>query len=256
MHEELHEEVLNSVKSFAQTGQAVVDLINKLKGSDKDVPHETPVNLTKTDTSFTFTGQSTDLSYFQNNNVMPIDFIEKIPDENIKNAVKEEFNKAALDGKLTIDPKNGTVTVTDKGKKFISKPAFQKATAINLQNLSAQQAQSMCFELNGTAQDLNYFKFSDKLDLTEIFNNSDTATVKKVADNLQKMKDSGLIAIEKSTAKLTEKGANVLNDKLFQVATQGATEKSLAIAGGVPGVIVAVTKKLVSAVTQSAVSSK
>jgi len=43
MHEELHEEVLNSVKSFAQTGQTVVDLINKLNGSDKDVPEPLPI---------------------------------------------------------------------------------------------------------------------------------------------------------------------------------------------------------------------
>lgn len=245
---DLYNEVGNTIKSSIHNAKTIYDFIEKMKENPKEL-------LTATNTDFIFTGQSTDLSYFENFNEMPISFIEQIPDENLKNAVKEEFNKATLDGKLEIDLRKGTIKITDKGRKFIEKPEFKKASAINRQSIIADRTQIMGFELNGTVQDLNFFKYSETLDLKEIIKSPDTETVQKVLGNLGKMQESGYITLENSIVKLTNKGKNLLNDNVFKLASQGASEKIMSAVGGVPGKIFVVTKKIIQSTAQNTINS-
>lgn len=82
---ELYNEMVNTVKTTGKTAMSLIEQLNKLNEDAK-----TPDLLT-TNTDFVFTGQSTDLRYFENCNDMPISLIENIPDEKLKNAVKNEF---------------------------------------------------------------------------------------------------------------------------------------------------------------------
>ena len=92
---------------------------------------------------------------------MPISMIENIPDENLKNAVKNELNKAALSGKIEINKQNGLISITAKGREFINLPEFKQAASVNLSSIIQQQSQTMQFTLTGTVQDLNFFNFAD-----------------------------------------------------------------------------------------------
>ena len=220
---------------------SLIDQINKLNSGTKVNPEN----------GFTFTGQSTDLGYFANSDVMPISMIEKIPDENLKNAIKSEFNKAALSGKVEIDNNKGIISVTEKGKEFINRPEFKKAAAENISNMTIQQSQTMEFALNGTVQDLNFFNHADELNLADIVASSNKEAAQNVLSNLQKMKESGLISVSDSVVKITDKGKNILNNDLFKLASKSAAkgaantavEGAVGAVGSVPGVIVVAVKK-------------
>ncbi len=75
---------------------------------------------------FIFTGQATDLLYFNHAKNMPISEIAKIEDASLQTAVKSTFESAAKDGLLNVNSEKGIISLTDKGKKYISKPSFQK----------------------------------------------------------------------------------------------------------------------------------
>lgn len=223
---DLYNELAGTVKTTGQTVISLVENINRMK-------------------DFVFTGQSTDLRYFENQNKMPISMIENISDENLKNAVKSEFNKAALGGKLEINKQNGVISITPKGKDFINLPEFKKAASSDLSTVM-QQTQTMEFELTGTVQDLNFFNFSDKLDLKDIISSPDKQKVQNVLGNLEKMKESGLISVSDSVVRITDKGKNLLNSDIFKLASKSAADKAMG-AAGVPGIVVAAAKKTVEA---------
>lgn len=229
--EALYNEFKGTFKSTAQTAQTAMSLIEQLNRLNEH----------------TFTGQSTDLNYFAQNNTMPISMIENIPDEPLKYAVKDEFNKAALSGKIEIDNQNGVISITEKGKEFISRPEFKRAAAENLANMKMQQSQTMGFAFTGTVQDLNFFNHSDELNLADVVTSPDKEAVQNVLSNLQKMKESGLISVSDSVVKITDKGKNILNSDLFKLASKGsangAVDKAAAVAGSVPGAVVVAVKK-------------
>lgn len=78
------------------------------------------------ETPFVFTGQFTDLCYFERNEVLAHATINNL-DEELKSAVKDNFEKASKDGLVKIDNKNMYISLTDKGKKYISNPSFIEA---------------------------------------------------------------------------------------------------------------------------------
>ena len=238
---DLYNEVGNTIKSTVSNAKTIYDFMEKIKA-------DTPETLTGVNSDFVFTGQSTDLSYFYNFNEMPIELIEKIPNETLKNAVKDEFNKAVLDGKLEIDTRKGIVKITNKGRKFINKPKFQEALQQNTYNMISQQMQEQIlgFELDGSIQDLNFFNFSK---------NPDTSAVQKIMGNLAEMEKSGFIKMENSFIKITDKGKEIINSDMFKLATKGATEKLISNLGGVSGKIFVITKKLLNSAVQNAVQN-
>lgn len=76
---------------------------------------------------FVFTGQFTDMQYFQNNKILPHTTINSLPDEELKSAVVSNFEMAAKEGLIEIDKENHFMTLTEKGKTYISKPQFKEA---------------------------------------------------------------------------------------------------------------------------------
>lgn len=65
------------------------------------------------------------MSYFSQSDTMPLSAIRNIGDENIKEAVKQNFDKAAQQGLIELDGDN--IRITAKGKDYISQPDFIKA---------------------------------------------------------------------------------------------------------------------------------
>lgn len=227
---------------ISKIGQSIGNLIGYLNNDNK-----------KAGNDFVFTGQSTDLGYFANNDKMPLSMIEDIPDESLKHAIKDELGKAMLDGKLAFDKENNTLVITEKGKEYINRPEFKRAAAENISNTLAEtqvQTETVNIELNGTTQDLNFFNHADELNLADIVASNDKEAVQNVLSNLGKMKDSGLVSVSDNVVKITEKGKSVLNSDLFKLASkgaaQGAAEKAAAAAGSVPGVIIVAAKKAVN----------
>lgn len=229
------------IKTVATAGRSVatlIDYLNKNKNSK---------NATTND--FVFTGQSTDLGYFNTNNTMPLSMIESIPDESLKHAIKDELGKAMLDGKLAFDKENNTLVITEKGKEYINRSEFKRAAAENISHTLTEtqvQTETINIELNGTTQDLNFFNHADELNLADIVASNDKEAVQNVLSNLSKMKDSGLVSVSDNVVKITEKGKSVLNSDLFKLASKGAAQGAAA-AGSVPGVIIVAAKKAVDA---------
>lgn len=229
------------VKTVATAGRSVATLIDYLNKNKND--KKAPTN------DFVFTGQSTDLGYFNTNNTMPLSMIESIPDESLKHAIKDELGKAMLDGKLAFDKENNTLVITEKGKEYINRSEFKRAAAENISHTLTEtqvQTETINIELNGTTQDLNFFNHADELNLADIVASNDKEAVQNVLSNLSKMKDSGLVSVSDNVVKITEKGKSVLNSDLFKLASKGAAQGAAA-AGSVPGVIIVAAKKAVDA---------
>lgn len=230
------QKALNSTKSAV----SLVQYLNNISGGK-----EVSSLLTGSDTSFVFTGQSTDLRYFAKYNEMPISLIEKIPDENLKNAVKDEFNKAALSGKINISPKTGIISITPQGKEFINRPEFKLAAAKDVAAQQTLAAETMEFMLDGTPQDLSYFNFAESLDLKAVMEHPDKESVQKILSNLVKMKNEGLVSVENAAVKLTAKGKEVISTALFKESARGVVSKAAALGGAKGAIFVAVSQAAV-----------
>lgn len=250
--DELYAELTGSIK---QTGHNIKTAIDMVKYINNLTSKEATSLLSGSDASFVFTGQSTDLRYFNNFNEMPISMIENIPDETLKNAVKEEFNKAALSGKIDISRKTGKITITSAGKEFINKPEFKMAAAKDYEAAMHNMEHTIGFELDGTMSDLSFFNHADTLDLNTILSHSDKETVQKVLSNLVDMKNKGLVTVEGAAVKATVQGKEMLASEAFKKLAKGTATKAVsasasaaAAATGVGTVFVAIEKGIKAAV--------
>lgn len=225
--DELYAELTGSLKQAGHNIKSVVDIAKYINNL---VSKEATSLLSGSDASFVFTGQSTDLRYFNRFNEMPISMIENIPDENLKNAVKEEFNKAALSGKVDISKKTGKITITQAGKDFINKPEFKVAAAKDYEAAIQTMQQTVGFELDGTISDLSFFNHADTLDLKTIMSHSDKETVQKVLGNLVDMKKKGLVTVEGAAVKATAAGKQMLASEAFKMAAKGTVTKATSAA--------------------------
>lgn len=235
----LYNDIKQNIITTGKTAYSLFEQISKL------------INEKTVDNEFVFTGQSTDLRYFEDFNEMPVSMIDNIPDENLKNTVRNEFSKAILSGKVKLDNERGVISITEKGREFLERPEFKRAASSDLSSAVQQQSQTIGFELNGTIQDLNFFNHADELHLADIVASPDKEAVQSVLANLQKMKESGLISVSDSVVKITDKGKNILNSDLFKLASKSAAkgaantaiEGAIGAVGSVPGVVVVAVKK-------------
>lgn len=240
------EEQINNLKSAAdtgiRTGKELYSLYEKFLKAYP--PEQTAAQSAQAVTEpFMFTGQVTDLSYFAVRPDMPVSMIENIPDEKLRAAVKDEFNRAAREGKIRID--GGRITITPEGKDYISKPEFKDAARANTRKYAAEAAQEQCFLFTGAQQDLAYFRFADKLDLTDILAHSDKAAVRDVLANLAKLESQGLIKLTGMTATLTPQGAALVAGDAF---TAAAATKPVAAVAGIPGIVAVAIKSAAAAI--------
>lgn len=245
---QMYDETIQAFKNTGHDAKSLIDLVNAIKSKDSGISNEL---LPTSDSSFVFTGQSTDLRYFQNHAEMPISMIDNIPNEELKNAVKDEINKAVLSGKVSIDTESGKITITETGKKFINLPTFKKAAALDVDHALMAQGQTLGVELDGNVTDLNFFNHADSLNLNNIISHPDTSVAQKILSNFNVMKEQGFVNINDSIVSITSKGKDLLNTSLFKAASNGVTEKAAAMAGAT-GKIFVITKKVASAITATA----
>ena len=260
--DELYAELTGSIK---QTGHNIKTAVDMVKYINNLTSKEATSLLSGSDASFVFTGQSTDLRYFNRFTEMPISMIENIPDETLKNAVVDEFNKAAISGKVNISRQTGKITITNAGKDFIKKPEFRIAAAKDYEAAIRNMEQTIGFELDGTISDLRFFNHADTLDLKSIMTNSDKETVQKVLSNLVDMKNKGLVTVEGAAVKVTAKGKEMLASEAFKAMAKGTATKAASTAAsaatastGVGAIFVALEKglKMAANVAKSPVQQK
>ena len=208
--------------------------------------------------SFSFTGQTTDLSYFSQSDTMPLSAIRNIGDENIKEAVKQNFDKAAQQGLIELDGDN--IRITAKGKEYISQPdfvraaqadqtsAYQKSVAKMANANTAENEVQMCVGLRGNFyNDFTVFRHTDSIDLSSVINHPDKKTAKQILSNVKKWQSEGFVSVKDGIATVTQKGKALLTTAGFKAASVPLTEGTVAAVGNVPGAVIVATKKVVTA---------
>lgn len=235
-------------------------------GTDNVVNNQTAqAVIDKATQPFVFTGQFTDLCYFKNSEIMPVETLNRIA-EPISSAVKENFNLALKEGLISIDQECNFICITEKGKNYISTPEFEQAAAIdqnraitnmvlNNERMSAN-SQTFGVELNGTDNDLNFFLHGAELDLKQVAASPNTDAAERVFVNAEKWEKTGLVKRSAdNTLSLTEKGKGLLSSNSFQASTSKLPEKTLGSFLGGAGKVVVTTKRIFNAALQSDASA-
>ena len=212
--------------------------------------------------SFSFTGQITDLSYFSQSDTMPLSAIRNIGDESIKEAVKQSFDRAAQQGLIELDGDN--IRITAKGKEYISQPdfvrtaqadqtaAYQKTVAKMASADTAENEVQMCVGLRGNFyNDFTVFRHTDSIDLSSVINHPDKKTAKQILSNVKKWQSEGFVSVKDGVATVTQKGKALLTTAGFKAASVPLTEGTVAAVGNVPGAVIVATKKVVTAVAKA-----
>lgn len=226
---DMSEELENEVRKGVQDARQIYDFVSKIaKATESSASAPTSLD------SFAFTGQLTDLRYFQTADVMSVSLIQNIPDEQLKEAVMDTFNKAIADGKVSMNPECTKITITDKGRELLKRPSFQSAARADLKKMMEQQMQQpIGIMLDGTIQDLGYFQFSDQLDMRNLMQNGKSDTFFKIAQNFQELEKQGIVAIKDTVVTLTGKGKELIANPMMQSVMKGVTEKALSMIPGV-----------------------
>ena len=214
--------------------------------------------------SFSFTGQTTDLSYFSQSDTMPLSAIRNIGDENIKEAVKQNFDKAAQQGLIELELDGDNIRITAKGKDYISQPdfikaaqadqtaAYQKSVAKMASANTAENEVQMCVGLRGNYfNDFSVFNHTDSIDLSTVINHPDKKTAKQILSNVKKWQSGGFVTVKDGVATITQNGKAVLASAGFKAASVPLTEGTVAAVGNVPGAVIVATKKVVTAVAKA-----
>ena len=212
--------------------------------------------------SFSFTGQTTDLSYFSQSDMMPLSAIRNIGDENIKEAVKQNFDKAAQQGLIELDGDN--IRITAKGKDYISQPdfikaaqadqtaAYQKSVAKMASANTAENEVQMCVGLRGNYyNDFTVFNHTDNIDLSTVINHPNKKLSKQILSNVKKWQGGNFVDVKGGIVTITQKGKAVLASAGFKAASVPLTEGTVAAVGNVPGAVIVATKKVVTAVAKA-----
>ena len=208
--------------------------------------------------SFSFTGQTTDLSYFSQSDTMPLSAIRNIGDEKIKEAVKQNFDKAAQQGLIELDGDN--IRITAKGKDYISQPdfikaaqadqtaAYQKSVAKMASANTAENEVQMCVGLRGNYyNDFTVFNHTDNIDLSTVINHPNKKLSKQILSNVKKWQGENFVDVKGGIVTITQKGKAVLASAGFKAASVPLTEGTVAAVGNVPGAVIVATKKVVTA---------
>ena len=212
--------------------------------------------------SFSFTGQTTDLSYFSQSDTMPLSAIRNIGDENIKEAVKQNFDKAAQQGLIELDGDN--IRITAKGKDYISQPdfikaaqadqtaAYQKSVAKMASANTAENEVQMCVGLRGNYyNDFTVFNHTDNIDLSTVINHPNKKLSKQILSNVKKWQGENFVDVKGGIVTITQKGKAVLASAGFKAASVPLTEGTVAAVGNVPGAVIVATKKVVTEVAKA-----
>lgn len=215
------EKMNSKVAGIARTGKQIYDFIEQLKRAKNTVPEISDNGL-----PFSFSGQITDLSYFNTSDILPKEVIENIPDAELKEAVISNLELAEKQGLIDVDLNSGNITLTDSGREYINNPNFIRAANIDKAR-SAIRAMEIKhglendtirygITLEGTDRDLQFFRFASNLDLEEITLSPDKKVALQVMENISKWEKDGLIQYnsENTSISLTKLGQKKLYSDL------------------------------------------
>ena len=194
--------------------------------------------------------------------MMPLSAIRNIGDENIKEAVKQNFDKAAQQGLIELDGDN--IRITAKGKDYISQPdfikaaqadqtaAYQKSVAKMASANTAENEVQMCVGLRGNYyNDFTVFNHTDNIDLSTVINHPNKKLSKQILSNVKKWQGGNFVDVKGGIVTITQNGKAVLASAGFKAASVPLTEGTVAAVGNVPGAVIVATKKVVTEVAKA-----
>ena len=219
------EKMNSKVAGIARTGKQIYDFIEQLKRAKNTVPEISDNGL-----PFSFSGQITDLSYFNTSDILPKEVIENIPDAELKEAVISNLELAEKQGLIDVDLNSGNITLTDSGREYINNPNFIRAAnidkarsairAMEIQHGLESDTVRYGVTLEGTDRDLQFFRFASNLDLEEVTLSPDKKAALQVMENISKWEKDGLIQYnsKNTSISLTKLGQK----KLYSDLADGA----------------------------------
>lgn len=214
------EKMNSKVAGIARTGKQIYDFIEQLKRAKNSAPENLDNGL-----PFSFSGQITDLSYFNANDILPKEVIDSIPDAELKEAVISNLELAEKQGLIDVDLNSG-ITLTDSGREYINNPNFIRAAnidkarsairAMKIQHGLENDTIRYGITLEGTDQDLQFFRFASNLDLEEITLSPDKKAALQVMENISKWEKDGLVQYnsDNTSISLTKLGQKKLYSDL------------------------------------------
>jgi len=214
------EKMNSKVAGIARTGKQIYDFIEQLKAKN------TAPGISDNSLPFSFSGQITDLSYFNTNDILPKEVIDSIPDAELKEAVISNLELAEKQGLIDVDLNNGNITLTDSGREYINNPNFIRAAnidkarsairAMEIQHGLENDTIRYGITLEGTDRDLQFFRFASNLDLEEITLSPDKKAALQVMENISKWEKDGLVQYnsDNTSISLTKLGQKKLYSDL------------------------------------------
>lgn len=215
------EKMNSKVAGIARTGKQIYDFIEQLKRAKNSALENLDNGL-----PFSFSGQITDLSYFNANDILPKEVIDSIPDAELKEAVISNLELAEKQGLIDVDLNSGNITLTDSGREYINNPNFIRAAnidkarsairAMEIQHGLESDTVRYGVTLEGTDRDLQFFRFASNLDLEEVTLSPDKKAALQVMENISKWEKDGLIQYnsENTSISLTKLGQKKLYSDL------------------------------------------
>lgn len=215
------EKMNSKFAGIARTGKQIYDFIEQLKRAKNTAPEISDNGL-----PFSFSGQITDLSYFNANDILPKEVIDSIPDAELKEAVISNLELAEKQGLIDVDLSSGNITLTDSGREYINNPNFIRAAnidktrsairAMEIQHGLENDTVRYGITLKGTDRDLQFFRFASNLDLEEITLSPDKKAALQVMENISRWEKDGLVQYnsENTSISLTKLGQKKLYSDL------------------------------------------
>lgn len=215
------EKMNSKVAGIARTGKQIYDFIEQLKRAKNAATENLDNGL-----PFSFSGQITDLSYFNANDILPKEVIDSIPDAELKEAVISNLELAEKQGLIDVDLNSGNITLTDSGREYINNPNFIRAAnidkarsairAMEIQHGLENDTIRYGITLEGTDRDLQFFRFASNLDLEEITLSPDKKAALQVMENISKWEKDGLVQYnsDNTSISLTKLGQKKLYSDL------------------------------------------
>lgn len=215
------EKMNSKVAGIARTGKQIYDFIEQLKRAKNAATENLDNGL-----PFSFSGQITDLSYFNANDILPKEVIDSIPDAELKEAVISNLELAEKQGLIDVDLNSGNITLTDSGREYINNPNFIRAAnidkarsairAMEIQHGLENDTIRYGITLEGTDRDLQFFRFASNLDLEEITLSPDKKVALQVMENISKWEKDGIVQYnsENTSISLTKLGQKKLYSDL------------------------------------------
>lgn len=215
------EKMNSKFAGIARTGKQIYDFIEQLKRAKNTAPEISDNGL-----PFSFSGQITDLSYFNANDILPKEVIDSIPDAELKEAVISNLELAEKQGLIDVDLSSGNITLTDSGREYINNPNFIRAAnidktrsairAMEIQHGLENDTVRYGITLEGTDRDLQFFRFASNLDLEEITLSPDKKAALQVMENISRWEKDGLVQYnsENTSISLTKLGQKKLYSDL------------------------------------------